>query len=84
VVPSQPVRLSPNNWSSDARALFEKVIGTFTPEQARPIWQRWLQYQMQAADLVTLHKLDKRVAEIYPKGLCRSILPGRPYVSYSQ
>jgi cleavage stimulation factor subunit 3 len=55
--------------SSDARALFEKVIGTFTPDQARPIWQRWLQYQMQAADLVTLHKLEKRVAEVYPKGL---------------
>ena len=69
MVPLQPARLSPHDWSVDARALFEKVIGTFTPDQARPIWQRWLQYQMQAADLVTLHKLDKRVAEIYPKGL---------------
>lgn len=56
------------NIRTDARALFEKSIGLFEPEKARPIWQRWLMYQMNVADLPTLHKLDKRVAEAYPKG----------------
>ena len=37
-------------------------------EKARPIWLRWLLYQMSVADLTTLHKLDKRVAEAYPNG----------------
>jgi cleavage stimulation factor subunit 3 len=67
------VGISPNYLYVDARALFEKVIGTFTPDQARPIWQRWLQYQMQVADLVTLHKLDRRIAEVYPKGFSVSL-----------
>jgi cleavage stimulation factor subunit 3 len=52
----------------DARALFEKSIVLFDAEKARPIWQRWLTYQMNVADLPALHKLDKRVAEAYPKG----------------
>ncbi|KIM32651.1 hypothetical protein M408DRAFT_62773 [Serendipita vermifera MAFF 305830] len=54
---------------ANARALFEKSVGVFEAEKARPIWQRWLMYQMNVADLPTLHKLDKRVAEAYPKGL---------------
>jgi cleavage stimulation factor subunit 3 len=56
------------NLEQDARALFEKTVGLFEPEKARPLWQRWLMYQMNVADLPTLHKLDKRVAEAYPKG----------------
>jgi cleavage stimulation factor subunit 3 len=54
--------------STDARALFEKSVGSLEAEKARPIWQRWLQYQMGVADLATIIKLDKRVAEAYPKG----------------
>jgi cleavage stimulation factor subunit 3 len=52
----------------DARALFEKSVGSLDAEKARPIWQRWLQYQMGVADLATIIKLDKRAAEAYPKG----------------
>ena len=54
--------------SIDARALFEKSVGSLDAEKARPIWQRWLQYQMGVADLATIIKLDKRAAEVYPKG----------------
>lgn len=74
---SEYLRSYPYSWfilawlnnMTDARALFEKSVAALEPEKARPIWQRWLQYQMGAADLLTLLKLDKRVAEAYPKGM---------------
>lgn len=61
-------RLSDINPLLDARALFERSVSSLESEKARPIWQRWLQYQMGVADLATLHKLDKRVADAYPSG----------------
>ncbi|KAG8827959.1 mRNA 3'-end-processing protein rna14 [Serendipita sp. 399] len=48
---------------ANARALFERVVVSLDPEKARPIWQRWLSHQMDVADLPTLQKLDKRIAE---------------------
>ncbi len=61
------------SWSrsldfADARALFERVITTFTPEQSRPIWERWARYEHQYGDLEASQKIDKRTAEIYPSG----------------
>ncbi|KAH9936856.1 Suf-domain-containing protein [Epithele typhae] len=53
------------NDENNARALFERVIGTFTPEKAKPLWDRWTRYEYQYGDLATAHKLEKRMSEIY-------------------
>ncbi|GLB33223.1 putative suf-domain-containing protein [Lyophyllum shimeji] len=54
------------NDENNARALFERVIGTFPPERARPLWERWARYEYQYGDLDAAQKLEKRIAEIYP------------------
>ncbi|CCM04957.1 uncharacterized protein FIBRA_07154 [Fibroporia radiculosa] len=51
------------NDENNARALFERVIGTFKPEQARPLWERWARYEYQFGDLAAAQKLEKRMAE---------------------
>lgn len=55
----------------DARALFERVIGTFQPEKARPLWERWTRYEYQFGDLEASLKLEKRMSEIYRNGQMR-------------
>ena len=52
----------------DARALFERVIHTFTKEKARPLWERWSRYEYQFGDLEASLKLEKRMSEIYSAG----------------
>ncbi|RDB20367.1 mRNA 3'-end-processing protein RNA14 [Hypsizygus marmoreus] len=54
------------NDENNARALFERVIGTFPPERARPLWERWARYEYQYGDLDAAQKLEKRIAEVYP------------------
>ncbi|KAG5637435.1 hypothetical protein H0H81_004594 [Sphagnurus paluster] len=54
------------NDENNARALFERVIGTFTPENARSLWERWARYEYQYGDLDAAQKLEKRIAEVYP------------------
>jgi len=54
--------------STDARALFERVIGTFPPDRARPLWERWARHEYQYGDLAAAQKLEKRMAEAYPNG----------------
>lgn len=54
----------------DARALFERVITAFSPERARPLWERWARYEYQYGDLEAAQKLEKRIAEVYPSGTC--------------
>ncbi|KAF8744703.1 Suf protein, partial [Rhizoctonia solani] len=54
------------NDENNARALFERVITTFPPEKARPIWDRWSRYEYNFGDLIGSQKLEKRLAEIYP------------------
>ncbi|EEB89816.1 hypothetical protein MPER_12049, partial [Moniliophthora perniciosa FA553] len=56
------------NDQNNARALFERVIGTFSPEDARPLWERWVRYDYQYGDLEAVHKIEKRMADIYPNG----------------
>lgn len=58
----------------DARALFERVIGEFTAETARPLWERWARYEYHFGDLAAAQKLEKRITEVYPNGQ----LPGYP------
>ncbi|EIM85352.1 Suf-domain-containing protein, partial [Stereum hirsutum FP-91666 SS1] len=57
------------NDDNNARALFERVIGTFPPDQARPLWERWARHEYQYGDLTAAQKLEKRMAEVYPTGL---------------
>ncbi|KAH7881852.1 hypothetical protein F5I97DRAFT_1818069 [Phlebopus sp. FC_14] len=54
------------NDDNNARALFERVIPTFSPERARPLWERWARYEYQFGDLEAAQKLEKRIAEVYP------------------
>ncbi|KAI0820713.1 hypothetical protein BC628DRAFT_1466219 [Trametes gibbosa] len=54
------------NDENNARALFERVIGSFTADKARPLWERWARYEYQYGDLAAAHKLEKRMAEVYP------------------
>ncbi|TBU57853.1 Suf-domain-containing protein [Dichomitus squalens] len=54
------------NDENNARALFERVIGTFSADKARPLWERWARYEYQYGDLAAAQKLEKRMAEVYP------------------
>ncbi|CAE6450936.1 unnamed protein product [Rhizoctonia solani] len=54
------------NDENNARALFERVITTFPPDKARPIWDRWSRYEYNFGDFIGSQKLEKRLAEIYP------------------
>ena len=53
----------------DARALFEGVIGRFSGDKARPLWERWARYVYQFEHLEEAQKLEKRIAEAYPNGM---------------
>jgi cleavage stimulation factor subunit 3 len=52
----------------DSRALFERVIPNVPLECARPLWERWAQYEYQYGDLEASLKLEKRMAEVYASG----------------
>ncbi|KAK7438024.1 mRNA 3'-end-processing protein rna14 [Stygiomarasmius scandens] len=54
------------NDESNARALFERVITTFPPEQSRALWERWSRYEYQYGDFEAAQKLEKRMMEIFP------------------
>ncbi|KAF7794503.1 hypothetical protein EIP86_005637 [Pleurotus ostreatoroseus] len=54
------------NDDSNARALFERAVNNFTPDRARPIWERWARYEYQFGSLEAAQLLDKRIAESYP------------------
>ncbi|KAJ7079652.1 hypothetical protein C8R43DRAFT_1245229 [Mycena crocata] len=54
------------NDENNARALFERVIGTFPPAEAKPIWERWSRSQYQYDDLEAVLELERRMAEVYP------------------
>ncbi|KAI0751807.1 hypothetical protein C8Q80DRAFT_1218415 [Daedaleopsis nitida] len=69
------------NDENNARALFERVIGTFPPDKARPLWDRWARYEYQYGDISTAHKFEKRMSEVYPNGMSTSPFP---YILSSQ
>ncbi|KAL9712323.1 mRNA 3'-end-processing protein rna14 [Leucoagaricus gongylophorus] len=56
------------NDENNARALFERVIPSFSPDRARPLWERWARYEYQYGDQEAAQKLEKRIAEAYPNG----------------
>lgn len=57
----------------DARALFERVIPTFVPERARPLWERWARYEYQYGDLEAAQKLERRIADVYSNGASHNL-----------
>jgi cleavage stimulation factor subunit 3 len=62
-------RIHKLSTASDARALFESVISSFTPEKARPLWERWARYEYHFGDFVATQRLEKRIAEVYSNGM---------------
>ncbi|KAJ7468353.1 hypothetical protein B0H11DRAFT_1921220 [Mycena galericulata] len=54
------------NDENNARALFERVISTFTPLEAKPIWERWSRCEYQYDSLEAALELKRRMAEVYP------------------
>ncbi|THG95903.1 hypothetical protein EW026_g5829 [Hermanssonia centrifuga] len=56
------------NDDSNARALFERAVNSFSPERARPIWERWARYEYQFGNLEAAHILEKRMSYAYPNG----------------
>ena len=59
----------PLRGTTDARALFERIVASFSPERARPIWERWARYEYQFGSFEAAQLLDKRMAEAYPSGM---------------
>lgn len=55
------------NDETNARALFERMVNTYTPEKARSLWETWLGYEYNYGSLAAALKLEKRMAEIYPE-----------------
>jgi cleavage stimulation factor subunit 3 len=54
------------NDDNNARALFERTVGTFPAERARPIWDRWSEYEYSFGDSASIAKIDERLAQVYP------------------
>ncbi|KAL0563898.1 mRNA 3'-end-processing protein rna14 [Marasmius crinis-equi] len=54
------------NDRTNARTLFERIIGSLQPSDTRPIWDCWARHESQYGDLETVQKLEKRIAEAYP------------------
>jgi cleavage stimulation factor subunit 3 len=55
------------NDDTNARALFERTVTNFTPERARPIWDRWCDYEYSFGDSASIAKLEDRLAQLYPE-----------------
>ena len=54
------------NDDNNARALFERTVGNFTPDRARPIWDRWSQYEYSFGDSASIAKIEERLSQVYP------------------
>lgn len=44
------------------------MISKFSPDRARPLWERWSRYEYQYGDLEAVQKLERRIADVYPNG----------------
>ena len=49
------------------------MIGTFPPDKARQLWDRWARYEYQYGDLATAQKFEKRMTDAYPNGMSRNL-----------
>ncbi|EMD30950.1 hypothetical protein CERSUDRAFT_60698, partial [Gelatoporia subvermispora B] len=62
------------NDANNARAVFERAIGMFPADCARPLWELWARHEYQFGTLATAHKIERQMSEVYPNGEC---LPNR-------
>ena len=60
---------------ADARALFERVIGTFDSARAVPLWDIWSKYEYQYGDLDAALQLEKRKSEAFPACMHYNLAP---------
>ena len=58
-----------STYFPDARALFERVITTLPSDKARPVWERWGEYEYNYGDLASITRLESRLVEAYPDDL---------------
>ncbi|KAF9920499.1 mRNA 3'-end-processing protein rna14 [Linnemannia zychae] len=54
------------NDDSNARALFERALINMSPEKARPLWEKFSEYENRYGDLTAISKVEKRRREVYP------------------
>ncbi|KAF9538193.1 mRNA 3'-end-processing protein rna14 [Mortierella hygrophila] len=54
------------NDDSNARALFERALINMSPEKARPLWEKFSEYENKYGDLAAINKVEKRRREVYP------------------
>lgn len=47
----------------NARALFERAIGETPPEESKPLWDRYIEFQSMHGDLATVQQLEQRRRE---------------------
>jgi len=55
------------NDDSNARALFERALINMSPEKARPLWEKFSEYENKYGDLGAITKVEKRRREVYPE-----------------
>ncbi|EPX74799.1 mRNA cleavage and polyadenylation specificity factor complex subunit Rna14 [Schizosaccharomyces octosporus yFS286] len=65
------------NDETNARALFEKAISKMDAIEAKPIYQRWLDYESRYGDLNAAISLSQRMALVYPQESTQSIFLSR-------
>jgi cleavage stimulation factor subunit 3 len=78
-----PILTQCHPFLSDARALFERVIPNFSPDRARPLWERWARYEYQYGDLEAALKLKKHMVEVYTSGILSPFSLFIPKISFS-
>ena len=55
------------NPNIDARALFEKTVSKLSPQAARPLFDRFYEFECLYGDIAAIRKLTKRMADLYPE-----------------
>ncbi|KAG0086450.1 mRNA 3'-end-processing protein rna14, partial [Podila epicladia] len=55
------------NDDSNARALFERALISMSPDKARPLWEKFSEYENKYGDLTAITKVEKRRRETYPQ-----------------
>lgn len=54
------------NDDTNARAVFERTVSSLPPERARPIWNRWAEYENSYGDTSAITRLEARLHDAYP------------------
>jgi cleavage stimulation factor subunit 3 len=55
------------NDDTNARALFERMISNYSPQEAQSIWTMFLDYEGKFGELAGISSIEKRMTAIYPE-----------------